>query len=49
MGFDGYVACLEARQRRELDMLNALDIRKLTLTDPFRSWDAALAALYERL
>lgn len=49
VGFDGYVACLEARQRRELDMLNALDIRKLTLTDPFRSWDAALAALYERL
>lgn len=49
VGFDGYAACLEARQRRELDMLNALDIRKLTLTDPFRSWDAALAALYERL
>lgn len=49
VGFDGYVACLEARQRRELDVLNALDIRRLILTDPFRNWDAALAELFEQL
>ncbi len=40
-GFDGYIACLEARQKTELGILDKLPIRKLILTDPFDDWDSA--------
>lgn len=44
-GFDGYIACLEARQRTELAILNSLDVRKIVLTDPFADWNAAMQRL----
>jgi hypothetical protein len=40
-GFDGYVACLEARQKTELEILEGLPVKKLVLTDPQLDWDAA--------
>ena len=44
-GFDGYIAALEERQRRELEILRALELESLVLDDPGRDWDAAYAEL----
>lgn len=38
-GVEGYVDCLEARQRIELKILNELPVEKLILTDPFNNWN----------
>ncbi len=40
-GFNGYVDCLEARQRIELKILSELPVEKLILTDPFKNWTDA--------
>ncbi len=48
-GFEGYAACLEARQRLELEILRSLDVRQIVLTDPFADWSAALNGLFARL
>lgn len=48
-GFEGYAACLEARQSVELEILDALDVRKIILTDPFEDWNAAIAALFAQI
>ena len=40
-GFDGDIAALEERQRRELEFLPQLPVRSLVLTDPQRGWDGA--------
>jgi hypothetical protein len=48
-GLDGYVDCLEARQRIELKLLNELPIEKLILTDPFKNWEDAQKRLCEYL
>ncbi len=40
-GFDGYIACLAERQRREERILEALPLRHLTLINPQRDWPAA--------
>ena len=40
-GFDGYIAALEERQRRELKFLPMLPIRSLILDNPQRDWDNA--------
>ena len=44
-GFDGYIACLEERQRREERILAALPVRAVTLDNPQRDWQAAHDAL----
>ena len=38
-GLDGYITCLEQRQRVELKILNSLPVEKHILTDPFDSWE----------
>ena len=45
VGFDGYIACLEERQRREERILAALPVRAVTLDNPQRDWPAAHDAL----
>ena len=40
-GFEGYIACLEERQRREERILRSLPLRAVTLTDAHRDWEAA--------
>ncbi len=40
-GLEGYIDCLEARQRIELKILNELPAEKLILTDPFNNWTDA--------
>lgn len=39
-GFDGYIACLAERQRREEHILRTLPLRAVTLDNPQRSWMA---------
>lgn len=44
-GFEGYIAALEERQRRELTILRGLGLQHIVLTDPQRDWHAAYAQL----
>lgn len=44
-GFDGYIACLEERQRRELAILERLPVKRLVLENPQRDW----AGAYKRI
>lgn len=44
-GFDGFIACLEERQRIELRILDELKVDKVILSDPFDNWEAA----YEKI
>lgn len=44
-GFDGYIACLEERQRRELTVLDKLPVKKLVIENAHRDWKSA----YERI
>lgn len=44
-GFDGYIACLEERQRRELRILQQLNVESLVIDDPQNDWDKA----YDRI
>lgn len=44
-GFDGYIACLEERQRREERILQRLPVEKLVLSNPQRDWQTAHAQL----
>lgn len=40
-GFDGYIHCLEERQRRELRILSVLDVKSLVVDNAHRDWDRA--------
>lgn len=40
-GFEGYIACLAERQRREERILHALPVHAVTLDNPQRDWPAA--------
>lgn len=44
-GFDGYIACLAERQRREERILQTLPLRAITLDNPQRDWPSAHAVL----
>ena len=44
-GFDGYVACLGERQRREEGILRELPLCAFTLENPQRDWTAARSSL----
>ncbi len=48
-GFEGYIACLAERQRREERILQSLPVRAITLTDPQEDWDRAYALLRKML
>lgn len=48
-GFDGYIACLTERQRREERILQTLPVRTVTLDNPHRDWAAAHAQLHTLL
>lgn len=48
-GFDGYIAALEERQRRELEILSGLDIEYIVLNNPQKNWNIAYLELYKRL
>lgn len=40
-GFDGYIRCLEERQRRELEILSHLPVTSHVIENPQRDWTAA--------
>lgn len=40
-GFDGYISCLEERQKRECEILNSLDGNVIMINDPCNDWIAA--------
>lgn len=40
-GFNGYISALEERQRRELQILGGLPLRKLVIDEPQENWNAA--------
>lgn len=46
-GFNGFIACLEERQRIELEIMDELNIDKLILSDPFDNWEAAYEKINE--
>ena len=41
VGFDGYIRCLEERQRRELQILSSLPIKHIIIDNPQRDWHCA--------
>lgn len=48
-GFDGYIACLTERQKREERILRTLPLRAVTLDNPHRDWTAAHRTLAQQL
>ena len=44
-GFDGCIACLEERQRRELSILEKLPLRSMVIEDPGQDWAGAYKKL----
>lgn len=48
-GFDGYISCLEERQRRELEILPRLGIESLVVDNPQRDWESAYRVIGEFL
>ncbi|WP_304432533.1 hypothetical protein [Acutalibacter muris] len=43
-GFEGYIACLEERQRRELEILERLGINRLVLEGPRQEWNTRICS-----
>ena len=48
-GFDGYIAALEERQRRELDILRSLDIESVIINDPQKDWPKACSDILSNI
>lgn len=48
-GLDGYIACLEERQRRELRILDSLPVQSLLLENAQRDWDSAYRVIEQAL
>lgn len=46
-GFNGYTACLEERQKRELEILSQLDIESVVIDNPHRDWNKAYDKIKE--
>lgn len=40
-GFEGYIRCLEERQKRELRILNTLPVESFIVDNPQRNWKTA--------
>ena len=47
VGFEGYIRCLEERQRRELSILAQLPVEHLVITNPQKDWEAAQEKIKE--
>lgn len=48
-GFDGYIAALEERQRRELSILSRLGTDHIVLDDPQKDWSGAYSAIISNI
>ena len=48
-GFDGYIAALEERQRRELSILSRLGTDHIVLDDPQKDWSDAHSAIISNI
>ena len=48
-GFDGYIRCLDERQRRELAMLSRLPVRSIVADNPHRDWKSAYKQIKKHL
>jgi len=48
-GFDGYIACLKERQKRELSILSRLSLNSLIIENPHRNWDKAYKEIEQGL
>lgn len=48
-GFDGYIAALEERQRRELEILQNLGLQYMILDEPNKNWENAYADILQKL
>lgn len=48
-GLDGYIRCLEERQKRELEILSRLDVESVIIEEPQRDWDKAYSKIREIL
>ncbi len=46
-GFEGYIACLEERQKRELEILSQLDIESVVIDNPYRDWNKSYGVIKE--
>lgn len=44
-GFEGYISCLEERQKRELAILSQIPVESIVLENPHRNWEIA----YEKI
>ena len=47
-GYDGYIAALEERQRRELGILRGLNVQYMVLDDPHKDWDRSYSEIMRR-
>lgn len=48
-GFDGYIAALQERQSRELDMLGKLPVRHIVVEPGKTGWESAYSSIDEFL
>lgn len=48
-GFDGYIAALEERQRRETKILHSLNVPYLIIRNPDQNWDSTYAEIMQAL
>lgn len=48
-GFEGYIACLEERQKREISILSQLKTDSIIIENPHRSWENAYNTIKEAI
>lgn len=48
-GFDGYIKCLEERQKRELEILNNLGIDFIIIDNPSNNWDESYSKIINKI
>lgn len=48
-GFDGYITALEERQRRELEILQSLNIQYIILNNPNNDWKKSYSEIISKL
>lgn len=46
-GFDGYISCLEERQRRELEIIKELPVKSLVIENAHEDWKNAYNTIHE--
>ncbi|MBQ8787590.1 MAG: hypothetical protein IJZ61_08145 [Oscillospiraceae bacterium] len=46
-GYEGYISCLEERQKRELEILSQLDIESVVIDNPHRDWNNSYEVIKE--